>query len=131
MERKPLTRQRSPWERCEGQPAGAAIDALRAIGSSGIEEFDRLVHDGNLHAIISCDPVIGWHLSISHIRWARKGRPPAQRYPSWDELADARYELLPSDIDVVMKLPPEATYVALHDTTFHLHELRHPAEVLS
>jgi hypothetical protein len=61
-----------------------------------------------------------WHLSVSHtIRGTR-----APRYPTWDELADARYTLLPDDIDVVMHLPPPSEYVAVHDTTFHLHEYR-------
>jgi hypothetical protein len=52
------------------------------------------------------------------------GRDQLTRYPRWDEIAHARDELLPADIDFVMWLPRAGDYVALHDTTFHLHE--HP-----
>jgi hypothetical protein len=40
------------------------------------------------------------------------------------EIADARDVFLPADVACVMHLPRSAEYVALHDTTFHLHE--HP-----
>lgn len=72
-----------------------------------------------LRALVAEEPA-GWHLSIS---FADDCRRPT-RYPTWDEIAHARYELLPDDIDVVMHLPPPGEYVALHPTTFHLHE--HP-----
>ena len=74
----------------------------------------RNAGDGALLAMVADEPDIGWHLSISHQR----------RYPTWDEIAHARYELLPDDIDVVMHLPPMAEYVAVHDYCFHLHEVR-------
>ncbi len=54
----------------------------------------------------------GWHLSISH----------PGRYPSWDEIADARYALLPENITMVMVLPPPAEYVNLMGNCFHLHQ---------
>lgn len=79
--------------------------------------WSRRVGDGTLWAIVSNEPW-GWHLSVSF----RNPRNELTRYPTWDELTHARYELLPDDIDVVMHLPPPAEYVALHDTTFHLHE---------
>lgn len=115
---RPLSRQRSPW---------LGIPSLTQEMSDGTTTviahyFQRQVHDGSLLAITSEEPE-GWHLSVSFRD--RKGN--LTRYPSWDELAHARYELLPHDIDVVMHLPPPADYVALHDTTFHLHQ--HPAKV--
>lgn len=60
----------------------------------------------------------GWHLSISH----------KFRYPTWDEIAKARYALLPQEHDYVMHLPPPSDYVAIHANCFHLHEFSH-AEV--
>lgn len=54
-----------------------------------------------------------WHLSISHNR----------RYPTWDEIKTARYELLPHDRYIAMILPPPTEYVNIHDNCFHLHEL--------
>lgn len=56
---------------------------------------------------------VRWHLSISR----------RDRYPSWDEIRDARYALLPDDITMAMLLPPKAEYVNLHKNCFHLHEL--------
>lgn len=54
----------------------------------------------------------GWHLSISH---------PA-RYPSWDEVAKARYELLPLDLDFEMPLPSPDKYISVHPNCFQVHE---------
>jgi hypothetical protein len=86
---------------------------------AGARVWRRKVHDGVLVAIVADEP-LGWHLSISH----RDHHDELRRYPSWDEIAHARYELLPNDVDFVMHLPPPDEYVATHPTTFHLHE--HP-----
>lgn len=58
----------------------------------------------------------GLHLSISHPR----------RYPTWDEIKKARYELLPDELTFVMFLPPMSEYVNVHENCFHLHEHREP-----
>ena len=55
-----------------------------------------------------------WHLSISC----------ADRDPSWDEIATARYHLIPDSVTMAMLLPPKREYVNLHDHVFHLHELK-------
>ena len=55
-----------------------------------------------------------WHLSISH----------PHRYPTWDEIKAARYELIPDDITMAMFLPPKSEYVNIHNNCFHLHETR-------
>jgi hypothetical protein len=109
MERAPITRQRSPW--LEAEPL--TINDVRT------RTFRREVNDGALWALVAEEPQ-GWHLSISF----RDRRDQLTRYPRWDEIAHARDELLPADIDFVMWLPRAGDYVALHDTTFHLHE--HP-----
>ena len=54
-----------------------------------------------------------WHLSISHPR----------RLPTWNEVRDARYLLLPADITMAMILPPPTQYVNVHPYCFHLHEI--------
>lgn len=54
-----------------------------------------------------------WHLSIAHPR----------RYPTWDEIKDARYRLVPDDVHMVMALPPKKFYLNLHPNAFHLWEL--------
>ena len=45
----------------------------------------------------------GWHLSIS----------APNRYPTWDEIAAARYQLLSDDLYFVMGLPQSKDYVNL------------------
>lgn len=109
MNRSPITKQRSAWVERDG------MDIL------GVPQrfFTRNVSDGQLRALVGDEPT-GWHMSISFINW--KGEP--SRYPRWDEIADARDALLPIDIGFVMHLPAVGEYVALHDSTFHLHE--HP-----
>lgn len=109
---QPLTRQRSHWE---PDRRAATIDAP---GMKFSGAWVRRVHDGELRAIRTVDLGLR-HLSVSFVD--HRGEPT--RYPTWDELADARYALLPDDIEVVMYLPPSEQFVALHDTCFHLHEL--------
>jgi hypothetical protein len=59
------------------------------------------------------DHSLRWHLSISH----------SDRYPTWDEIKNARYALMPDEITMAMLLPPKAQYVNLHPNCFHLHEI--------
>lgn len=110
----PLTKQRSPWER--------SPDRDLTMGQHTALAWRRRVHDGTLSALVGEEPP-GLHLSISH----RPASPRAAgRYPTWDEIAHARYELLPDDIWVAMYLPPPENFVALHDTTFHLWQTTQP-----
>ncbi len=53
-----------------------------------------------------------WHhisMSIKH------------RYPTWDEILDARYTFFPDTAEVVQILPPKAEYVNIHKNCFHLY----------
>lgn len=57
----------------------------------------------------------GWHMSIAR----------QDRYPDWNEIAKAWYELVP-DADnrvAVMVLPPKAEYINIHSNCFQVHEL--------
>lgn len=56
---------------------------------------------------------IRWHLSIAHNR----------RYPTWDEIRDIRYALVPDEVMVAMFLPPRREYVNQHPYCFHLFEV--------
>lgn len=107
MGHQPLAQQLTPWRPTGADPLG--------LGHC----FRRTVKDGRLHAILADEPA-GLHLSIS---FADDCNRPT-RYPTWDEIAHARYQLLPHDVDFVMHLPPPGEYVAVHATCFHLHE--HP-----
>lgn len=55
-----------------------------------------------------------WHMSISH----------EKRYPTWDEIKQARYDFIPNAVTMAMILPPKEQYVNLHEYCFHLHEYR-------
>lgn len=54
-----------------------------------------------------------YHLAISH----------PHRYPSWNEIKEARYELIPDNLTMAMLLPPKLQYVNVHKNCFHLWEL--------
>lgn len=57
----------------------------------------------------------GWHLSISC----------RDRYPTWDELAKAWYDLVPGadERTAVMVLPPVHEYINIHEYCFQVHEV--------
>ena len=83
--------------------------------------FRRTAHGGVLFVIITRDEAKTpggvltylWHLSISH----------PNRHPIWEEIAEARYDLLPDNVTMAMVLPPRGEYVNVHKHCFHLHEL--------
>jgi hypothetical protein len=81
----------------------------------GIQAWQREVADGHLSVFVGVEDG-GWHLSISH----RRADTSPGRLPSWDELKDARYRFCPDAVTMAMLLPPQAEYVNLHPTTFHL-----------
>jgi hypothetical protein len=54
-----------------------------------------------------------WHLSVSH----------QHRYPTWDEIADVRYELVPDDVTMALLLPPPQEYINAHEFCFHLWQI--------
>lgn len=109
MNRKPLHTVRSDWH------IHAVTDPTVVVAA------ERRTHDGRLRVLVTNDGSLGLHLSISHVGH----RGEIRRYPGWDEIADARDVFLPAELGFVMHLPPADEYVALHDTTFHLHQ--HPA----
>lgn len=115
----PLVPQLTPWRRLADGPGLSEVAGLLRSQGLSAQAWRRTVRDGMLRALVAEEPM-GWHLSIS---FADDCNRPS-RYPSWDEIAHARYELLPHDVDFVMHLPPPGEYIAVHPTTFHLHE--HP-----
>lgn len=91
----------------------------------GTQLFDRKIEDGFLRVMVAPpNQQTGWHLSISHnsLISGPNGETVPGRYPSWDEIVEARYEFLPGEIHVAMILPPRAEYINVHNTCFHLHE---------
>jgi hypothetical protein len=90
--------------------------AERAVGKVPDMEDKHRVYESpieHLRVIVAWHPGHGWHLSISH----------PTRYPVWNEIRDARYDLVPDACTMGMLLPPKAEYVALHPNCFHLHQI--------
>ena len=58
---------------------------------------------------------MGWHMSISH----------PDRYPTWDEVAKAWYELIPDadNREGSMLLPKREDYISIHNFCFQVHEV--------
>jgi hypothetical protein len=68
--------------------------------------------------IILSQQKAGWHLTISK----------ADKLPTWEEVRDARYALIPDEATMAMLLPPKAEYVNVHDFCLQLYEI--PAEYI-
>lgn len=58
----------------------------------------------------------GYHMSISH----------ETRYPSWDEIRDAWYALVPNSNNRIgaMILPNKEDYINIHPNCFQIHEIK-------
>jgi hypothetical protein len=110
----------SDWQQVE------TPSVLIAAGMRWTKAFQRDVTGGGwLTCFVGPEPDIGWHLSISHnVMFNGQQRPG--RYPTWDEITEARYRFVPDAVTMAMMLPPRAEYVNVHDTTFHLHQTHGP-----
>ena len=75
---------------------------------------------GDCRVMAGVDPDGAYHLSISC----------PSRYPTWEEIKQARYDLCPADIHMAMILPPKTDYVNIHDNCFHLHQI-FPGEMVA
>lgn len=77
----------------------------------GIEHSLRIFEKDGLFIMVGWQG--RWHLSASR----------DDRLPTWDELHDARYALLPDSATMAMILPPKSEYVNKHEYCFHLWEV--------
>jgi len=85
----------------------------------GLEPGAKIYNAGKLKVIVGRHPIDGrWHLSISH----------PKRYPTWDEIKAARYQLIPNNVTMAMLLPPKEQYINIHNNCFHLWEIREEIE---
>lgn len=76
---------------------------------------DKWYKWGDLQVCVGDPEVEGsHHLSISH----------RYRYPTWDEIYQARYDLLPDDVTFAIFLPRKSQYVNIHPNCFHLYEVK-------
>lgn len=118
-----MTEDMGGWERDRG-----AEDVLK--GQAGIEPdiqvYTKRARDGTfLRVMVGTIPRHGKHLSISGSMYVGKYLQ-AGRYPTWDEIKDARYRFVADECEMVMHLPPKSDYINVHSSCFHLHELLDP-----
>ena len=103
------------FERRPRQPIQIPVpEALRKTWRSTMESDCKAYRMGGCTIFLGTVPGQGLHMSIAH----------PTRYPTWDEVADARYALIPDGVTMVMVLPPSSQYVNLHPNCFHLHQLQ-------
>ena len=81
----------------------------------GMEPGTRRFRAGGCNIYVSQSQG-GWHLSISH----------SDRYPTWDEIAEARYDLTPNEVTMALLLPPKEKYLNIHPNCFHLWQVDDP-----
>lgn len=90
------------------------LGAMRQLALTSTKMFDK----GFCRVLVSQERYPGkgerlwWHLSISC----------ADRYPTWEEIKDARYSLLPMGMTFAQLLPPMNEFVNIHPNCFHLWE---------
>lgn len=68
---------------------------------------------GASRVFVGEEPGVGWHLSISC----------ADRYPDYEEIKAARYDLVPHDVTMAMLFPPLTQFVNIHNNCFHLFQI--------
>jgi hypothetical protein len=82
-----------------------------------LEPGSRAFVSGSCRIIVSQQKA-GWHLSIS--------KP--NKLPSWEEVRDARYELIPDAATMALLLPPMEEYINVHEFCLQMYEI--PAEYI-
>lgn len=90
------------------------------VDNSGLTEAGRWWRTGHREGLTVCVSIDNtakfgpmFHLSISH----------RSRYPTWDEIHEARDVFLPEFREFMMVLPRRGEYVNVHPNCFHLHEV--------
>jgi hypothetical protein len=81
---------------------------VRALLEPGSRAFEM----GGCRVIVSQQRA-GWHLSVSH----------PTRLPTWEEMRDARYALVPDAATMALLLPPQAEYVNVHPFCLQMYEI--------
>src|SRR4051812_11792584 len=92
-----------PWRELPPRPGEPLLNAF----NSYVREY-RL---GECSVVVTRE-FSRWHLSIAH----------PKRYPSWDEVAEARYNALPAELWMAMILPPPSKYINVHPYCFQMIE---------
>lgn len=83
-----------------------------------LEPGARAFRMGGCNVILSKQKA-GWHLSIS--------KP--NKMPTWEEVRDARYALIPDEATMALLLPPQSEYVNVHEFCLQMYEI--PGEYIT
>jgi hypothetical protein len=75
--------------------------------------YCRAYRWGYVTVFVGEEPNVGWHLSIA----------VPHRNPSWEEIRQARYDLVPDEVTMAMLLPPREEYMNIHKFCFHLYQV--------
>lgn len=106
---RPSFADRAPLELVEIVPPPQL--AARFLGISPVLRAFKL---GGCSVIVTRE--LGrWHMSIAN----------PVRYPHWDEVAEAKYRILPK-VNMAMALPPIDAYVNANENCFQLLEIKEP-----
>jgi hypothetical protein len=112
--RRALERRNKPPSFTEREPLPLAefpppAPLVADVIAPGVNEYLKCYRLGECSVIVTRE--FGeWHMSIAH----------KYRRPSWDEIAEARYRILPDDVTMAMLLPPKAQYLNIHENCFQL-----------
>lgn len=99
-------------------------DSYNAIFPGRAKAYTKQLRNGiQLLCVVTPDGPCGWHLGLSTGRIVGGNRAPAERYPSWDEVVEARYRFIPNDVTMAMLIPPREQYVNEFETCFQLNEI--------
>lgn len=85
-----------------------------AIDITFKDHHPRWYKMGKVKALLTLSPEWGYTLSISR----------NDRYPTWDEVAHLRYELIPDEHIMAMVLPSRDEYINIHNFCFILREIK-------
>lgn len=85
---------------------------IKKFFPGGLRAFVFKGESGTLVRVMLSKDAGRWHISVSC----------KDRYPTWEEIKAARYELVPEEAFMVMALPPPEHYINLHSNAFHLWE---------
>ena len=97
-------------------PAGLRRQ-MEAGGAENVAMYGSL---SGCTVLVSRDPIEGagprWHLSMSH----------HYRLPTWQELGEARDELIPEDVWMMIPHPPRKYWLNYNPHVLHLQEFSDP-----
>ena len=109
----------TPLTSWAASPTDSEVIESMARAGVTVKISRRPVLDGELVAFVRCEPPQHiWHLTLSH--WPKRSRKH-RRWPTWDELIEARTQLVPANAEMVLHVPT-IDGIAASDPTIHLYE---------